>query len=179
MLLPFILLFLLSCAEEDKSEVVDIRVNHFKQPAVGLGTTLALLVQEGDQIGSNEWDNLYGEINGFDFEWGFIYDLRVRKIPVDSPPQDASSIAYSLIEVISKTPVSGSESFDLELKSSMKGIEGLVIVNKEAQSTLLGQQVIDCQHLCQQLEASLLVEEELRGTFVHGEGAIILQELIF
>ena len=41
-------------------------------------------------------------IEGFKYEKGFEYELKVKKIKVLNPPQDSSIYTYSLIEVLSK-----------------------------------------------------------------------------
>jgi hypothetical protein len=50
------------------------------------------------------WELFYGGIDGFDFEPGFMYEVRVDVTDVDNPPADASSRRYSLVEVVDKTP---------------------------------------------------------------------------
>lgn len=72
---------LLSC-HEDQHEVINLRVNHFQQTAVGEGAALVYLVQEESQLGSDEWSYLYSSIYGFDYELGYRYDLRVLTEPI-------------------------------------------------------------------------------------------------
>jgi len=48
------------------------------------------------------WGNFYSQIEGFTYERGYAYELRVRKEPVANPPADGSSIRYILEEVVSK-----------------------------------------------------------------------------
>jgi hypothetical protein len=52
-----------------------------------------------------EYQLFYSNIQGFDYEPGYTYELIVEKVPVDNPPADASSIQWTLIDVVSKTPV--------------------------------------------------------------------------
>lgn len=49
------------------------------------------------------WELFYGEIEGFSFEPGFTYQLRVDVEEVDNPPPDASSLRYALVEIVDKT----------------------------------------------------------------------------
>ena len=62
------------------------------------------MVQEGSAIDSDNWSNFNSEIEGFDYEAGFLYDLEVhiseRRKQLAA---DASSLRYELIEIISKT----------------------------------------------------------------------------
>jgi len=56
---------------------------------------------------SAEYTLFYGQIEGFTFEPGYEYELQVRVENVENPPADGSSLKYTLIEVVSQTPVSG------------------------------------------------------------------------
>jgi heat shock protein HslJ len=47
----------------------------------------------------------HDQIEGFDFEPGYEYELLVLVEPVENPPADASSLKYTLVEEVSKTPV--------------------------------------------------------------------------
>lgn len=60
-----------------------------------------LLVKANDDT---SWRALYEGIEGFDFQPGYEYRLRIKARQLSDPPQDASSIRYSLLELISKTP---------------------------------------------------------------------------
>ncbi|MCB8984580.1 MAG: META domain-containing protein [Ardenticatenaceae bacterium] len=53
-----------------------------------------------------EYTLFYGQIEGFTFEPGYEYELQVRAESVENPPADGSSIKYTLIDVVSQTPVS-------------------------------------------------------------------------
>ena len=57
--------------------------------------------------GSSEgWRPMHmGQIEGFDYEEGFEYVLKVRKYHIANPPADGSSIGYSLIKIKSKVKV--------------------------------------------------------------------------
>ncbi len=54
---------------------------------------------------NDKWTLLYQSIEGFDYEPGYNYQLRVVKTKIPNPPADSSSIRWSLIDVIKKTPV--------------------------------------------------------------------------
>ncbi|HEU4410868.1 MAG TPA: DUF4377 domain-containing protein [Polyangiaceae bacterium] len=68
---------------------------------VFLGPMQCLQVQ---REGQTEWRLFYSEIEGFSFEAGNRYTLRVRIEPVADPPADASSLRYVLVEVVSREP---------------------------------------------------------------------------
>lgn len=89
------------------TKVTDLRVNSYTVECYGEMEGNCLLVQEGAKIGTEDWEYFYYEdsIVGFDYEPGYIYDLIVRKIWIEDPPQDGSSIRYELIRVVSKERV--------------------------------------------------------------------------
>lgn len=90
--------------EETTLETVTLRVNSHTVACSGEMDGECLLVQEGDAIGSEDWEYFYywDGIEGFEYEPGFVYDLLVRKIPVKNPPMDSSSIRYELVRILSK-----------------------------------------------------------------------------
>lgn len=53
------------------------------------------------------WRNFFGRIEGFEYEEGNAYELRVEVTPVPSPPADAPNQRYRLIEIVSKRKVEG------------------------------------------------------------------------
>ena len=106
-LLVISLVFSCNINTDNGSAVTNLRVNSYTVECYGEMEGNCLLVQEGDKIGTEDWEYFYYEdsIEGFDYEAGYMYDLLVRKIQVKDPPQDGSSIQYKLIRVISKDRV--------------------------------------------------------------------------
>lgn len=64
-------------------------------------TSDCLSVQEAGY----EFPMSLSEIEGFSYEPGYVYRIRVELIPVENALQDAPSLRYRLVEVLSKTPV--------------------------------------------------------------------------
>lgn len=91
----------------DTVKVVDMMVNSYTVECVGEMEGNCLLVQEGDEIGTEDWSMFYYEdsISGFDYEPGYIYHLKVQKKKVKNPPMDGSSISYRLVKIVSKEKV--------------------------------------------------------------------------
>ncbi|TKD08934.1 DUF4377 domain-containing protein [Polyangium fumosum] len=56
-------------------------------------------VREAD---NKEWERFYGRIEGFPYEEGYAYELRVKREPVANPPADASSVKTRLVKIVSK-----------------------------------------------------------------------------
>jgi len=103
LLLNILIISLLSC-EKEGADLVKMRINHFTQDCTGVAPQQCLLVQQGDQIGTDDWSLFYSTIEGFSYESDFVYDLLVKVRKVENPPADASSLAYKLVEIIVKEP---------------------------------------------------------------------------
>ena len=58
---------------------------------------------------SQEWEFFYENIQGFDFEPGYIYTLKVRLEDRGTDIQDVGRYAYHLVEIISKEEASVDE----------------------------------------------------------------------
>ena len=56
----------------------------------------------------------YQGIDGFYYVPGYEYELRVLQTEVENPPADASSLAYTLLEVVSQEPAYQGEVLPLE-----------------------------------------------------------------
>ncbi|MCS3533148.1 DUF4377 domain-containing protein [Chryseobacterium sp. JUb7] len=52
---------------------------------------------------TGEWTNFYTNIDGFTYEPGYEYVLKVKTEKIDNPPADGSSIKYTLVKQVSKT----------------------------------------------------------------------------
>jgi hypothetical protein len=95
-----------STVEEGKDEARTLYVAHFRVDCVGVAPMKCLQVRDTPEA---EWRMFYDQIQGFDYEEGYDYELRVRTEQVDNPPADASSIRWILEEVVSKTAASSEE----------------------------------------------------------------------
>lgn len=51
---------------------------------------------------SGNWTNFYSNIEGFTYEPGYEYVLKVKTEKIQNPPADASSIKYTLVKQVSK-----------------------------------------------------------------------------
>ncbi|MEZ4557560.1 MAG: META domain-containing protein [Caldilineaceae bacterium] len=69
---------------------------------VGVAPQLCLLVKEDPDA---DYTYFYSNIDGFTFVPGYEYELRVQVTPVENAPADASSLRYTLVEVVDQTEV--------------------------------------------------------------------------
>jgi len=67
----------------------------------GVMKTSCLQVRETE---SQPWELHYFGYEGFEHQPGVEYRLRVRGTPVANPPADASSVRWSLIEILDQKP---------------------------------------------------------------------------
>jgi hypothetical protein len=74
-----------------------------RAPCVAVGPRECLQVRERADA---PWQLFYGDIEGFTYEPGWWYVLRVARRSVPNPPADGSSVAYRLVRVVAKTPSS-------------------------------------------------------------------------
>jgi hypothetical protein len=70
-----------------------------KADCVGLVAQKCFLVKEQE---NQNWQYFYDSIKGFTYQEGFEYEIAISEDKIENPPQDASSIETTLIEVISK-----------------------------------------------------------------------------
>jgi len=87
----------------EKTETMTVQ--HYKVPCQGESVQLCYLVK---MQGQTDWEYSYDEIQGFEYEWGYVYTLEVNKTTIDNPPQDGSSITIQLVKVLKKEAVTGS-----------------------------------------------------------------------
>lgn len=98
-LLLFCLLFI-SCEYNDLlSSKKTLIIASKKIDCMGFAPQSCFLVKEKD---AQNWDYFYDNIAGFNYEAGFEYEVIVSEKEIENPPQDASSIETTLIEIISK-----------------------------------------------------------------------------
>ena len=108
----FIFSLVISCTTSKKNvseksiRTVEIVKTYFVAPyqvdCMGIGPQKCLLVKHAI---NSSWENFYATIEGFSFESGYSYILKVRETPIENPPADASSIHYELVEIIEKSKI--------------------------------------------------------------------------
>jgi len=84
-----------------EGEIVTMYVGPEEVNCVGVGPQTCLQVKLSPDANYNLF---YDHIDGFDHESGYEYELVVLVEPVENPPADASTVQYTLVEEVSKTP---------------------------------------------------------------------------
>ncbi|GMQ23634.1 hypothetical protein Aoki45_03160 [Algoriphagus sp. oki45] len=107
--LQFLALAMASCKSEEKSEVENTAptetwwINSAKVDCMGVGPMTCFQIQKTETIESGKWELFYDQIEGFSYEPGNLYRVKVEITEKPKPiPADASSLSYKLVEVLSK-----------------------------------------------------------------------------
>ncbi len=91
-------LLLISCSTNDNA--VKMVVASQRGDCVGVAPQKCLYVKMG---ADTNWTFFYDQIEGFNYEEGYEYVLEVKKVKVENPPADGSSLKYTLVKEVSKT----------------------------------------------------------------------------
>ena len=106
LLIPLIALSLIGCdqlgSDEESSNLKTVYVGPEKVDCEGEGPQTCYLVKENPE---DEWSLWYFEIEGFEYEPGYEYELIVSENNVENPPTGGSSISWTLEEVVNETHV--------------------------------------------------------------------------
>ena len=98
-----IVLLLIQCKPMPNSssgdEITMIIASETKD-CTGVAPMKCLQVKEKE---TDSWENFYSNIDGFTYEPGFEYVLKVKTEKIENPPMDGSSIKYTLVKQVSKT----------------------------------------------------------------------------
>ena len=92
-----------------EGEVVTLFVGPNRVPCTGVAPQACYQVRQSPDA---EWTLFYDEIQGFEYEPGFEYELKVLKETRTNVPADASRFTWTLVEVVNKTPVAPSATFE-------------------------------------------------------------------
>lgn len=84
--------------------MLELHVDREKVACVTLIETECLRIRERE---SDSWQIFYGEIEGFTWEPGYEYRLRVVRAVISNPPADGSSFRYVLVQTLSRTAPPG------------------------------------------------------------------------
>lgn len=86
-----------SCGSSSDTEKITVASAYVD--CVGVAPQKCLLIK---RAGEQNWRYWHSGIEGFDYEPGYEYVIRVRKENIENPAMDQSSIRYILVKVVSK-----------------------------------------------------------------------------
>lgn len=96
----------------EEAEEVTLFVESVARDCILEGQHLCLLVRESEE-GDIALLPGVDAIEGFDYRWGFSYELRMLVYTVPDPPADGSSERYELVEVISQSEDTVGSTYEL------------------------------------------------------------------
>ena len=100
--MKYLLLFIaIACNSYTEAQSKMLIVADHLENCTGVGPQTCMLVKENPE---DEWTFFYDQIEGFEYETGYTYELLVDEFPVPDPAADASSVRYVLKNVLSKIP---------------------------------------------------------------------------
>ena len=113
-------------------------------------------------------------IEGFDYEWGYTYVLKVKRTILKNPPMDGSDRTYSLVKVISKTPVPENYQFKLTLIHDLylgpgEQASTFTAINDSTFSYFEKIEVVVPSALREEFDQKIVGENYHKGTFVFAE----------
>ena len=80
----------------------------------------------------------YGTIDGFEYEEGYEYELVVRVEQIENPPADASNLQYTLMQVVSKTPVQPTANVEVRMPAQTYKLDWYLNAQGEQTAVLPG-----------------------------------------
>ena len=176
LLLLFLGLFTVSFAQEkNKVDEIKVTIEPYKSATNGaFDTFLALKCS----------DRGVEYIDGFDFEWGYIYELELKRTKLAQPMEDAGDTDYHLIKIISKKAVADSTTFKthlvgwVQLAPNIKDDSGAFTFNNDGTCSYLGEMTFNYTNEFEgRLRALNKTEGYKKGTFMFLEGDIHLISL--
>ena len=109
-----------------------IFVGPYQVDCVGVAPQKCLLVKEDPK---DDWTFFYNQIEGFEYEPGYEYELRIREEEVKDPPADASSIRWILLEVVETVRSLEGTTWVLDAYLSTEGVLVSALADGEATAT--------------------------------------------
>jgi heat shock protein HslJ len=76
-----------------------IYVGPYQADCVGVAPQKCLLVKENP---NDDWTMFYDQIEGFEYEPGYVYELQITEEKIENPPADASDTRWTLVEIVEK-----------------------------------------------------------------------------
>ena len=123
-------------------------------------------------------------VEGFDFEWGYHYEIKVKKIDLKMEYSDGTRYEFDYIKEVSKTKVDDDYEFVLFLTNNRyyhEGEEGSETIEKIDENTYLYFEevnIIVSDELLPEFEKIVSGEIEKRGMFGFKEdGNIVLKKM--
>lgn len=166
-----------SCNDDDNdgTKIVSekIKINHFQIGSLSPELKPHKLILFEDDFSSEEWQTLFYEIEGFEYEMGYIYTLAVDKIKIENPSAQSfqKEFKFKLKEIISKDKVNTNLEFRIQLQEN----KTTYLTGDNTKYNIAYDINIDCNVMCDEL-SEITFPEILNnpnvnkwGIFTHSE----------
>jgi hypothetical protein len=111
----------------------------------------------------------YDQIDGFDYEWGYVYKLKIRVYELYEALEDASRYKYILDEVISKEQQPTRNTFDFVVSRSY-GPTQIIVEQDTGIYELYGEKTFECApEMCSVVESLITQDCAILFEFSHSE----------
>lgn len=142
--------------DADKSAtLVMLHIGPNKVECQGTYLTQCMLNTPDEQ---SDAEFFYDTIEGFDYQWGYDYELLVSVSSLSSPMSDASNLHYELIDIIAQSEYKHKQSFDYVARY---GNESIVKV-AEGEYHLAGNQSMVCDPAsCASIDSALAQDQSV------------------
>ena len=138
-----------SLNDASSSGLQALRVKHHMVECEGYQVTHCLVTRLSD---GDEWSYFYDAIEGFDYRWGYDYDIVVQVKNRKSSSLDGFSERYRLVEVVSAHKVEVDPTFEYVTRNSSQRIKEI----SPNRFSLLGNKLITCsEDVCQSLRSAI------------------------
>ena len=158
-----ILVAILAGCNNDSEGVGDreVFIDHYKSECFGIDLSLCMRSRSSTE---EEWSLFYNAIEGFDYEWGYVYKLKVNVSNIENPPADASSKKYTLLEVLSKELEPVTTTFDMAASRA----SGLVVNKSTGIYELYGEKEFSCTtQQCASIDSLITQDLAILFEFTH------------
>lgn len=123
----FVSLFLANSCNDTKkmeSNTFTYYINSSKVSCEGVAKMNCLQVQKGETLDPTNWTFFYNTIEGFTYEPGYIYKLKVKEtiLKPSTVAADSSTITYTLVKLLEKTPDATLQLHDIWALQKINGV---------------------------------------------------------
>jgi hypothetical protein len=145
------------------SENKFLRIKPYKMECEGFYLTQCYMVSDAQQSTAHYF---YDQIEGFNFEWGYSYELLVRVTSEPVAWADASDKNFSLVEIISQSQYLAVENFDYIARYADNSISKIAPGTYE----LVGGQLMTCEsEICASIDSALEQNHSALLSLQYGE----------
>ena len=160
----FILVLLGGCSLLGLSTDKTLYLDHYMEECASLVLTICNRVKTQP---SDSWMTTLNATEGFEYQWGFVYELRVRETHIANPPADGSATRVELLNIISKEKVAPEFRFQLTLTTSYRGEPEIVKVGENLFEFHNTKMFTCADELCADIEVLIKQEGQVMLEFTH------------